>query len=397
MSALASHRGHHAIAVTGLGAVTAVGRDVSALRAAIVTGRTAMGPLTRFEGGGFPVCEVGEVPGDRSQGTVTHRLAIAAALEAVRASGVDIAAQRERVAVICGTTTGGIAFSEVWFLHKLAGLKADPNALRHHPAGSVTDGVAQALGAGGPRLTISTACSSGANAILMGADLLRAGECDVAVCGGADALTLMTYYGFRSLKLMSPVPCTPFGRDRHGLSLGEAGAFVVLERGDAARARGRAPHAWLTGGACTCDAFHMTTPAQDGQRVAAAIRQALGELDPAAIGYVNAHGTGTAANDITEARALRSVLGPQLPPVSSTKSWHGHTLGAAGALEAIITVIAVEDGVLPATLNTTLADDEAPRDRVSEPGRRAEIAHALSTAFAFGGNNTALRFSREAS
>ena len=387
------------IAVTGLGAVCAVGNNIAELRAAIAEGRSGLGPLTRFEpGDGLPERPVGEVsaaPGDQRQGTVTHRLAIAAALEACQQAAIR--APSNRIAVVCGTTTGGIAHSEVWFLNKLAFNDPSPSLLTHHPASTVTEGVAKAIGASGPRLTISTACSSGANAIALGADLLRAGEADVVLAGGADALTMITYFGFSSLRLLSESPCRPFDADRSGLNLGEAGAFMVLERGDDAYLRGAEAQAWLTGSACNCDAHHMTAPAPDGGRVIACVQSAIAAagLGSGDIAYVNAHGTATKANDVAESRALAAVFGGAIPPVSSSKSFLGHTLGAAGAIEAVITALAGRDGTLPPTLNTETPDPAAPADLVLGHARDADVPHALSTAFAFGGNNTALVFSRE--
>ena len=380
------------IAVTGLGAISSVGANTRELRDAIRQGRTGIGPLTRFDCGTVaarPVCQVPELP--PGPGSASHRLALAAADEAVRDAGCDA----RRAAILVGTTTGGISDSERWYLSHLAGAEPDPGPLRHHAASTISHAVAQALGSAGPRVTLSTACSSGANTITMGADMLRAGLVNVAIAGGTDALCQMTYFGFASLKLMSDEPCRPFDRDRTGLNLGEGAAFLVLERLDDAVRRGAHVYAILSGSAVSCDAHHMTSPAPDGASVVAALRGALTQagLSAADIDYINAHGTATPANDTAEAAALASVFGAATPPTSASKSFLGHTLGAAGALEAVITVLAIVDGFIPATLNTQTPEDGAPPDLVLGRGRQQTVQHALSTSFAFGGNNGVLIFS----
>ncbi|MCB9727716.1 MAG: beta-ketoacyl-[acyl-carrier-protein] synthase family protein [Deltaproteobacteria bacterium] len=386
-----------AIAVTGLGAVSALGPDLASLLHGLRTGRSGLAPPTRLDLGDLParpVGEVGSLPGDPGEGGATHRLALAAAREAWR----DAAATGDpaRIAVVMGTTTGGIGESERWYLATRAGVAADPSALRHHAVCTVTAAVARAVGATGPTMTLSTACSSGANALTVAADLLRSGAVDRVVAGGADALCLTTYAGFSSLRLMSEHPCRPFDRDRDGLSLGEGAACLVLEREPDARARGARIHALLLGSAVSCDAHHMTAPAPDGHAVHAALIGALAEagVAPSEVGYVNAHGTATPANDEAEARALERVFGASGPPVSASKSFLGHTLGAAGALEAVITVLALREGLLPATLGTEHPGPDAPRDLVLGAPREAAIRVALSTSFAFGGNNAVLVFGR---
>ena len=380
------------IAITGLGAVSCLGPDVTSLLDGLWAGQTGLAPPVRFDPGALPPRPVGEVaviPGGAGDGPVTHRLATAAAREAVRSAALDPSA---RTAVVVGTTTGGIEASERWFLDRLAGDEPSLEPLRWHPASTIARSVARAVGAGGPQYTVSTACSSGANAIAMGADLLGAGLCDAVVAGGADSLCRLTWAGFASLRLMSDRPCRPFAQDRSGLSLGEAGAFVVMER---AGERAIEPHAYLLGSGCTCDAHHMTAPAPGGEAVVRAIRLALNSHAPGSVGYVNAHATATRANDAAEAGALRAVFGDrEMPPVSASKSLIGHTLGAAGAIEAVISILAVREGLLPPTANTVSPDPTAPPDLVLGGARAADVPIALSTSFAFGGNNAALLFGR---
>jgi 3-oxoacyl-(acyl-carrier-protein) synthase len=381
------------IAITGLGAVSAAGADVRALADSLKHARTGIRALTRFELVETPRVPVGQVevlPGSEAEGSSTHRLAIAAAKEAV--AGFDA----ERLAVIAGTTTGGVELSSAWYLeHKKSGA-ASPDRLRFHPASTVAGAVANAIGARGLRQTISTACSSGANAIITGADLLHTGAADAVLAGGADGLCLLTYLGFSCLRLISPAPCRPFDKDRDGLTLGEAGAFVLLERLEDAERRGAKIHALFLGGTITCDAHHMTAPAPSGDAVVRAIERSLADAGLAKrdVAYINAHGTSTPANDQAEARALRRVFGDKIPPTSSSKSFLGHTLGAAGAIEAVISVLAVRDGFLPPTLSTRTPEEGAPDDLVLGEARAADVPYAISSSFGFGGNNAVLVFAR---
>jgi 3-oxoacyl-(acyl-carrier-protein) synthase len=387
------------IAITGLGGICAIGQNVAEIRTGLAQGRTGLAPLRRFDPldlPASPVGEVGELPGDESQGSPTHRLAICAAREALTNSGLRRLPAAERVALVVGTTTGGISESEAWYLARLSGASPDPRRLSFHAASTIAHQLGRELGITGPRLTISTACSSGSNAITTATDLLRCGDVDLVIAGGADALTKITYFGFSSLRLMSATPCRPFDRQRNGLNLGEAAAFFVLEREKDARARGATIFGFVAGTSCTCDAHHITAPSPDGAVLADAIRGALDQagLEADQVDYVNAHGTATPANDQAEARVLRRVFPNKMPPVSSSKSFLGHTLGAAGAIEALVCVLALNDGILPATLNTSDPDPEAPADLVLGRPRSATLIHTLSINLAFGGNNTALIFSR---
>jgi 3-oxoacyl-[acyl-carrier-protein] synthase II len=378
--------------VTGLGVISAAGRGVAALQDALREGRSGLRPLSRFVPRDLPALPVGEVPalpGPDDGRPSTHRLAMAAAQDAFLDAALAARVPRARIAVVVGTTTGGIGNSETWFMRKLAGETAPPELLFDHPAITVGHAAAAQVGAAGLCLALSTACSSGANALLTGADLLRAGAADVVLAGGADGLCQLPFIGFHSLRLLSEAPCRPFDVARDGLNLGEAGAFLVLETEAHARARGARVHAELAGAANTCDAHHMTAPAPDGAQVVRAMQAALTEAGarPDEVAYVNAHGTATPANDAAEAAALRRLFGDRVPPTSSSKSMLGHTLGAAGALEALITVLAVRDGWLPPTVGTQAPLEGAPPDLVLGRGRAADVPLAMSNSFAFGGNN----------
>lgn len=383
------------IMVTGLGVHCAVADDPEQLVAAARAGRTGIRPLARFstrELGAPPVAEVPRLPGPEDGRPATHRLAIAAAAQALAAAELPKATDPARIALVLGTTTGGIGNSETWFMRKLAGDTAPPELLYDHPAITVAHAAGDAVGARGPRLALSTACSSGANAMITGADLLRAGLADVVLAGGADGLCQLPFFGFNSLRLLSDAPCRPFDEARKGLNLGEAGAFLVLEREADAKRRGAPRLAELAGGATTCDAHHMTAPAPQGEHVVRAMQLALQEagLGPEQVTYVNAHGTATPANDAAEAKALARLFAGRVPPTSSSKSFLGHTLGAAGALEALICVLAVQRGLLFPTVGTETPLEGAPEDLVLGVGRDADVPVAMSNAFAFGGNNAVL-------
>ena len=249
---------------------------------------------------------------------------------------------------------------------------------------------------GGPRHTVVTACSSGAVALAEAAALIAAGVVDAALAGGVDAITRICFMGFNALKLLDPAPCRPFDRERRGMSIGEGAGFVVLEEAASARARGARAYAELAGYGMTTDAYHITAPEPEGDGMVRAIRAALtaARVSPAAVQYVNAHGTGTPQNDRVEARALERVFGEGALLMSSTKSMIGHTMAAAGSLEAIATVLALGHGVVPPTANLELPDPDVRFDCVPHASREAALDCAISNSFGFGGQNVTLLFRR---
>jgi 3-oxoacyl-[acyl-carrier-protein] synthase II len=243
--------------------------------------------------------------------------------------------------------------------------------------------------------TVSSACASGALALQSALAALRAGEVEVAIAGGADALCLTTYAGFNALRSVDAAPCRPFRRSRGGLSLGEGAGVLVLETAASARARGATPLAELAGAAASCDAHHMTAPLPDGNAAARAAREALEEagLPPEAVDFVNAHGTGTPHNDAAEWAALHRVFGDRAGhvPVEATKALLGHLLGSAGALEAVTTVLGLRTGLLHAVPGDDDVDPDTPVDLVRvRPRRMPEARTALSLNLAFGGANAAV-------
>jgi 3-oxoacyl-[acyl-carrier-protein] synthase II len=264
-------------------------------------------------------------------------------------------------------------------------------ALRAILPAAHADTLGDRLGLYGPRESIVAACSSGAVALAAAADLIVDGVTPFALAGGVDALTRICFMGFNALRLLDPAPCRPFDRDRRGMSIGEGAAFVLLE--DAAHAAARGARAWaeLRGYGMTTDAFHATSPHPTGEGMVRAMRGALAaaRAEPGEIGYVNAHGTSTPLNDLTEARVLNRVLGDR-PLVTSTKGVTGHLIGAAGALSAMVCLLAMRDGVLPPTINLERADPDCDLDYVPLRARSASVRMAVVNAFGFGGQNCVL-------
>jgi 3-oxoacyl-[acyl-carrier-protein] synthase II len=275
------------------------------------------------------------------------------------------------------------------------------SALASQQVNGPGDAVARRLGVSGPVETLSSACASGALALAAALDAVRSGEVEIAVAGGADSLCQLTYAGFNSLRSVDEAPCRPFRAGRSGMSFGEGAAVLVLEPLERVLARGAAPLAELAGAGASCDAHHMTAPDPTGAGAAAALEAALGDagLRPAAVDFVNVHGTGTPLNDAAEWRALQRVFGERAGriPLVATKALVGHLLGCSGALEAVATILCLHHGELHPAINGGAgeADPELPVSLVAgEPLRLPEARTAVSTSLAFGGSNAALVFSR---
>jgi 3-oxoacyl-[acyl-carrier-protein] synthase-1 len=313
----------------------------------------------------------------------------AAGLEELRGA-LDRALARhgaDRVALVVGTTTAGLARTEEAHAHltRAGALPPGFDVLRQHAFGGFLEAVRRITGARGPGYVVSTACSASAKAFGSAQRLLAAGAADAVLVGGVDALAQTTLRGFHALEILSPEPCRPLGRDRRGINLGEGAAFLLLEREGDARA-------WLHGVGESTDAYHMSAPHPEGTGALAAMSGALEQagVGPEEIDYVNAHSPGTRLNDLSEALAVRTLL-PAGVPVASTKGYTGHLLGAGGATEAVFSIVAVEEGWIPASLGAEPVDDalglSVPLARLERPCRRV-----LSNSFAFGGSNVALLF-----
>ncbi len=397
------------VVVTGLGVVTSIGSGRGDFARALREGRSGVGPLTLFDVGDQKTSIAAEVPhfvpssvlpsARRSAGSRSDALAIAAADQAVRDAGLS-AAQVRRLGVFVGTTTAGMLENEA----HLAEMVADPTAtaplrtLLSHPLCAPADRIAEALGAGGPRRTVCSACSSSAHAIALAADAIRRGDCDVAIAGGTDALCRLTYTGFNALGALDGAPCRPFDASRRGLNLGEAAAFVVLARRGALAGDARVI-AELAGVGSVSEAHHITNPLATGEGARQVMELALADagLGPEAIGYVSAHGTGTPLNDPMECRAIAAVLGAGASTtwVSSTKSQLGHTLGAAGVVEVVASLLAMEGGFVPPTLRLATVDEACAVVRHVGPSAvEARFDAFLSNSFGFGGADVSLCFAR---
>lgn len=394
------------VAVTGLGAVSPYGLGQGRFWAGLRGGRCAIAPITLFATDGFRARLAAEVPGDVAPGGVSprrsraDRLALAAADEAVRDAGLTRAELRP-AAVVVGGIGGGMLEAEAWYWRREREGVDDPRLRRALLSIMPMDHaelLARRYRTTGPKETVVLACSSGGAALGVAADLIEAGVTPLAIAGGVDALTRICFMGFNALKLLDPEPCRPFSKDRRGMSLGEGAGFVVLEDLAHARSRGARPYATLAGHGLTTDAYHMTSPHPDAEGSVRAMLEALerARTPAAAVGYVNAHGTGTVQNDRAEALALRKVFDPDAVLVSASKSLIGHAMAAAGALEAIATVLALVHGLVPPTAHLAEPDPEIAFDCVPGTARRAALEWAMSNSFGFGGQNLSLLFRRAA-
>lgn len=363
--------------IAGAGVVSPFGTGAASTAAALAEGTGAIRPLTLF-GTPTPPLPVGEVACDAGEPDLprTHRLARFAADQAMAGSS------RPPDLVVMGTTTAGMHTTE----RLLEAGVQDPRAYRRHAAGSVAEDLAERYGCTGPVLTVSTACSSGAVAVALALEMLRAGRARRALVGGADSLCKLTYHGFNSLQLIDPEGARPMDRERRGMSVAEGAAVLLLRAGDEP-APGEAE---VLGAGLSCDAYHAAAPHPEGAGAQAAMEAALADagIPAAAIDYINLHGTGTPDNDRAEARAVARVFGSGVP-VSSIKGAIGHSLAAAGAIEAAVAGICIRDGLVPGNTNLRTPDPELPLTPVAAP-RRTPVRTVLSNSFGFGGNNAAL-------
>jgi 3-oxoacyl-[acyl-carrier-protein] synthase II len=392
------------VAVSGVGLVSALGQSATQTFRALLSGERGIRPLGLFDAGDVRSKLVGEVQGLRisdiagralaDEFSRTDAMAVAAAREAVEKARLPAGA---RVGVVLGGTTGGMfETEELLSSPQLATLPAArAEKLVSYPLSASLSRVAEAVGGVKARRSICSACSGGAIALVQAAAWLARGEVDFVLAGGADGLCRLTVLGFNALGATDPEPCRPFDRTRAGLNLGEGAAVLVLEREATALGRNAEVLAWLDGYAVGAEAHHITHPEPTGARASQLLRAALSRaaLLPSDVGYVNAHGTGTEQNDAMEARALLEVFGAQSDCwVSSSKAQLGHTLGAAGAVEAALTVLAVAGGAVPPTAGLVEPELEGLR-HVRGQGKRQALRAAISSSFGFGGMSCVLAFS----
>jgi 3-oxoacyl-[acyl-carrier-protein] synthase II len=406
------------VVCTGLGGITPLGLTLTATWEALLEGRSGVGRLEGVEVHGLPALAAGQVRGfdaiDHLPAREVHKtdrfiqFAHVAAGEAVGDAGITGGAlDPERAAVLFGCGRGGLPAVEQAAARYQArgGRGVSPHFSVLTLANMAAAQIARAFGFTGPCLGIATACASGTHAIAEATHLIRRGEADVVITGGTEAvITPLMLAGFHQAKVLATAgdepsrACRPFDRSRSGFVLGEGACALVLEAEDHARARGARIYGEVAGSGMTCDAYHPTTPDPEGRALARAIRHALdgAQVTPQDLGYISAHGTGTLHNDPTEARALHAALGPAAGavPISSVKGATGHMLGASGALEAAVCLLALRDGVAPATTNLVDPDPACPLAHIVGPPARGSFRMALSHSAGFGGVNAALVFHR---
>lgn len=398
------------VAVTGIGVVAATGNTREQFWERLRLGQSGIEMIRSVDATLLRSPNGAEVKGfdplnffDPKAADLMDRFAqfgVVAMREAVADAGLEFTSDlKARSAIITGCCVGGQATEDVGFvdLYRLNRPRVNPLTIPRIMSNAAASCISMETGVTGPVYTVSTACASANHAIGQAFWMVRSGMAEVAITGGSEAIFS---YGFlkawEAMRVVAPDTCRPFSRDRKGLILGEGAAILILEPLDRAKSRGAKIYGEIAGFGMSSDAHHITQPSVDGP--AAAMRTALADagLTPDQIGYVNAHGTGTPANDVTETRAIRTVFGPHAGrlAVSSTKSMHGHALGAAGAIEAAATLLALRDGILPPTANYSEPDPDCDLDVIPAEARKAQVEAAISNAFAFGGLNAVLAFRR---
>ena len=398
------------VVVTGIGVISALGHNWCEFWTALREGRSGIAPLEAVDRALLRFQNAAEVRNyvpashfDEKEIGLLDRFAqfgVVAAREAVGAARIDWTPElREETAIVTGSCVGGQTTEDEGFvnLYRNNIPRVNPLTIPRTMENAAASRISQELGIVGPTYTVSTACSSSNHAIGQAFWMVRNGAARMAIAGGSEAVFGLGFLkAWEAMRVVSPDTCRPFSRDRRGLILGEGAAMLVLEPLESAVARGATIYGEIAGFGMSSDAYHITQPSSDG--AARAMRGALadGALQPQDIDYINAHGTGTTANDVTETLAIRKVFGAHADrlAVSSTKSMHGHTLGAAGAIEAVATLLALRDGLLPPTANYNEPDPACDLDVVPNISRRASIEFALSNSFAFGGLNAVLAFHR---
>lgn len=394
------------IAITGEGIICAIGLDKSSVLSSLKEKRSGIGTM-RHLNSAHKELPVGEVPLSNddmrkllglkeptfvSRTTLMGMLAVRQALVDAGIDSTKVKDKALRIVLISGTTVAGMDITERFF-SQLEQSDEALQCLKNHSAGSNTRMMAAYFNIFADYTTISTACSSAANALILGARMLDDGEADMVVAGGTEALSVFHLNGFNSLMILDHELCRPFDATRAGLNLGEGSAFVVMETADSATRRGVSPYAYLTGYGNACDAFHQTASSEHGEGAYLAMTEALqtAGLKPGDIQYVNAHGTGTPNNDLSESVALRRVFGENMPLVSSTKSFTGHTTSASGSIESVICLLALNHQFVPANLGWTHAIEGGVVPTMGED--HYPLRHVVCNSFGFGGNDTSLIFS----
>lgn len=388
------------IYVTGYGVISSIGENVEE------TVRSLQSEKTGIRQGQKPFTErfkVGEISRTNEElvqhfelsqhASRTALLGMIAAKEAFR--GHQLRADI-RTGLVSGTSVGGMDISEIAYKDFLKDGSDNLNSYHNHPSGTTSEQIAKELGIDGYVNTISTACSSAANSIMLGARMLLSGQLDRVVVGGTDGLSQFTISGFRSLMIFDDEWCRPFDETRKGLNLGEGAGFLVLETEETIKKSGKKPLAILSGWSNASDAYHQTASSPEGLGATLSMKGALqiARLNPGDISYINAHGTATPNNDLSESHGIKTVFGASVPPFSSTKAYTGHTLAASGGIEAVFAILALNQGMLLPNLNFKQAIEETALVPVKNYSEGNDIRHILSNSFGFGGNNSTIILSK---
>lgn len=400
------------VVITGLGTLNAIAGNIPDFALALREGVCGIKEIDLFDTTGFNSHTGGQIKNFVVRDHIPREFSIkrmsradmisfAAAMEALCDAGLYPVpeAVHEEMGVVIGGGAGGLLEAEEFYGKLLKNCRtAKFSRLSSLFCASSADRLASVFGLEGPKTTFMTACSGGATALGYARDLIINGHTPVVLAGGVEPMCRITYAAFNALKSVDPETCRPFDKNRAGLSLGEAAAIMVLEDLDRALGRGAKIHGEILGYGITCDSYHMTAPDEQASGAIRSMQAALKDsgLAPDDIDYINAHGTATPVNDVTETKAIREVFGKRAMsiPVSSTKSMHAHTLGAAGALEGIVSLLALNHGFIPPTINYQESDPLCDLDYVTSGCRNANLRTVLSNSFAFGGNNTTLIFGR---
>jgi len=393
------------VAITGMGIISSIGNNVEENYHALVNGNTGISTIENLETVHKDVIKVGEIKLTNQQlaqqlglssdnnFSRTAMLGAIAAQQAVKDAGIQNI-NEYRTGLISATSVAGMDMTEKYYYDYFEN-ESYQKYISSHDAGDVTHKIAEELGLKGLVTTVSTACSSAANAIMMGSRLIQSGQLDRVIVGGADALAKFTINGFKTLMILSDTYNTPFDNNRKGLNLGEAAAFLVLESEELVQKENKKVLAYVSGFGNANDAYHQTASSENGEGDFLAMQKALkiANLKPSDIDYINAHGTATPNNDLSEGRAILRIFEENVPEFSSTKAFTGHTLAAAAAIEAVYSVLALQNNIIFPNLNFETPMEEfnlVPQTTLKEKS----INHVLSNSFGFGGNCSTVLFSK---
>ena len=389
------------VVITGYGVISSIGNNVPETLASLKAMHTGIRSGLHSHSERYLVGEIAmsnaELTDHFQLQTTGSRTGILGAIAAKEAFHGHLLHPEIRTGVISGTSVGGMDVSETEYKNYLTGGVHEVANYAEHPSGNSSQQIADELGIDGFVNTISTACSSAANAVMMGARMIRQGLLDRVVVGGTDALTAFTINGFRSLMIFDDEWCRPFDASRKGLNLGEGAGFIVIESEENLKKSGAQPLARLSGWSNASDAFHQTASSPEGEGATLSMQEALSVagLYPTAIDYINAHGTATPNNDLSESQAILNVFKDRIPPFSSTKAYTGHTLAASGGIEAVISILSIQEQLLFPNLNhQTVIPETQLQPITSVQTAPSTIEHVLSNSFGFGGNNSTLIISK---